>query len=244
MTLEVTVEDVPEGPLAPEGLPTEGDDSEEGPPPEPPALQRTGSMIHPEADPDDLTQKDPETKDIVEEAPLARKGRKAADPEERAQRKREAQARYYLKKKAALTRAKGPPPERRGATRQAAREESTNKPEPVLQDIEDIPAERSSEASPHPPLRGGATAGRESPEEPQDDPPPPPSPKKPARKAKEPPPTEAPPEAPAQAETIPEIGPPSIRLATPQLRTRALLRRDYEQRAQKFAGLLANGLPK
>ena len=206
MALEVTVEDVPEEPLAPEGLPTEGDDSEEGPPPEPPALQRTGSMVHPEAD--------PETHDVVEEAPLAeqsevreaRKGRKAADPEERAQRKREAQARYYLKKKAALT---------------AAREE------PVLQDIEDVPAERST------------------PEEPHDDPPPPPpSPKKkPARKAKEPPPTEVPPEAPA-AETVPEIGPPSISLATPQLRTRALLRRDYEQRSQKFAGLLANGLPK
>ena len=222
MTLEVTVEDVPEGPLAPEAPLPEENDSEEGPPPDPPTLQRTGSMIHPEADPADLTQKDPETLDVVEEAPLAeqsevreaRRGRKAADPEERAQRKREAQARYYLKKKAALT---------------AAQEERTsqNKPEPVLNDIEDVPAERST------------------PEEPEDDPPPPPSPKKkPARKAKEPPPTEAPPEAPAQAETIPEIGPPSIRLATPQLRTRALLRRDYEQRAHKFAGLLANGLPK
>ena len=58
-------------------------------------------------------------------------------------------------------------------------------------------------APPHPPLRGGATEGRE---------------------------VQAPPPF------------PDVRL-TPQLRSRAMLRRDYEVRAQRYVGLFAGALP-
>jgi len=140
---------------------------------------------------------------------------KKLDAEERLQRKREAQRRYRMKKR-----------------------------EQTLEDAWQRRHERSQSASGGPSQAKGLDHREAAVKEvaPQNRPP---------RKQK--PPTEEnvhddaalPATLPVETkQESPQIAPPDIRLATPQLRSRALLRCNYEQRAHRFAGLLAEGLPR
>ena len=178
-------------------------DEESALPPEPPPLERS----HPAS----------ATSAECKHEKVAGTPAKKLDAEERLQRKREAQRRYYLKI--------------RGQTLADAREGRKEKSQPALE-------------GPFQPEHLGqrkATVGEVAPQS--------------RRPSKQKPPAEAteenayedaetprPPPLETKAESL-QFAPPDIRLATPQLRSRALLRSNYDQRAQRFAGLLAKGLP-
>jgi hypothetical protein len=144
-------------------------------------------------------------------------------PEERAQKKREAQRRYYLKKKAAQA---SQVPEEEPPKAEPPKAEPP-KAEPEVASVEVVAEPPAQKAAPKAKSKSRAKPKAKAPPRDVED----------LAEPLTPPPIDEADEAPR-----PNTVPLDLRL-TPHLRSRALLRRDHESRSSRYANLFSGVLP-